>query len=138
MATRNESLSLLSDSGQLSAEDRAAIAARIDERVMNAQSVEELFGKSSALDLTDIEGESVTVTHVRILESAEQYRGKGLGVYMAIELADGRVVTTGAEGVVKRLAVAAERGWLPVTVRFYPAPRPTAAGFVPWNVELAD
>jgi hypothetical protein len=124
--------------GSLPEIDSESIRQRINDRMLAARSPEELVKAGQAYSLDDLAGVPLEVHSVILRKSG--FEGEGLDVYViadAIEGVDGKqiVFTTSAENVVRQLAIAHDRGWLPYKFKVRKADKPTDRGFYPWIVE---
>lgn len=121
----------------MSEDEKNALRDQFDRQIANATSVDELFERPKPLGLEDIEGEPVSVNAVRFVDGRDEYKaGEGLGVFMVMELGDGRVVTTGARTPLMILYKIAELGGFPIRLRFTQSR--TANNRTAWNVERAE
>lgn len=119
-------------------QDTDAARRRINESLLMATSPEQLINGGKALSFDDLFGVPVEVHDFTLLPS--QLAGEGPGVFMVLEalrLDTGEqvVISTGAENVMMRLAIAKEREWLPIAFKVRRSEKETARGFNPYIVE---
>jgi len=118
--------------------DSAAMALKIAQRDLNAQSLDELLGGSETISLRDYLNKPFQVTGVEWQQS--DIDGDGLPFYAVIHAVslDGEVITltTGAITPVRKLAVMAHNGWLPAWVKATKAKK-TEAGYEPLDLVKA-
>lgn len=106
----------------------------IFERMLNAESVEELFGSTSVLKWGDNLNVPVLVESVKF--NGSDFKD-GLGLYAVVtgKMAGKTVnLSLGARTPLVQLLIARERGWLPYRVMLEKAARPTEAGYFPLNL----
>jgi hypothetical protein len=124
----------------LPVQDSAEVAMRIAARDFAASSVEELFGGKDAISARDYVGRPFTVVDVEFLPS--ELPDSPLPFFAVIHGADlegeGVTITTGAATIVRKIAVAKARGWLPVTLKIT-QDKTTENGYRPLDiVKVAD
>lgn len=107
-------------------EDPEVIAARIEAQELTAQSVAQLFGGTTdALHGDDVVGKTFQVIAAEWRHSDYTENG-GLPVFgvFTIAFGDGSIETLvcGARSVVRKIAIAQHRGWLPVWVKMNAIP----------------
>jgi hypothetical protein len=105
--------------GKLAAiDDPEQIQRAILERLMTAETVEQVLREDETVATKQLVGKKLRVTDARVMQSS--FEG-GLGVYLiadAIDLDTGEliVVNTGATKIVGQLIRLKQKGWLPVDV----------------------
>lgn len=107
-------------------EDPEVIAARIEAEELMAQTPAQLFGgQMNALHGEDVIGKTFQILSVSWRHSDFTENG-GLPVFgvFTVAFADGQIETLvcGARSVVRKVAIAAARGWLPVWVKMEAIP----------------
>jgi hypothetical protein len=120
-------------------EDPAVIAARIDSQIMNATSVEELFGEREVIHARDYLNKPFRLLNVEWRPS--DIEGDGLPFFAVMHIAtlDGEpaVLTTGARSVLLKVAKAQKENWLPLEVRLVQSEKKTASGYQPLDLAPA-
>lgn len=121
------------------AEDPAAIAARIDAEILNASSVEELFGERSVIHARDYLNRPFRLLDVEWRPSTYDEEGLPFFAVLHIVTTDGEpaVMTTGARSVMLKAAKAASAGWLPLSVRLVQSEKATDSGYRPLDLVAA-
>jgi hypothetical protein len=122
-------------------EDPEAVAARINAQILEADSVEALFGgKSDTVQGKTYTNRPFQLRKVLNWQPSDQ-EGAGLPFFGVFEIAtpDGEILTMtcGARGVVLRAAKADAEGWLPVWVKITEGTK-TEAGFIPLDLVGVD
>lgn len=117
--------------------DGATVNDSILRGIADAETVDDVFGdgKSGTLKLQDIEGEYVTIDAVRFHESSDQYKDGGWGIFAVIELAGGRIVTTGSKTVVLKLYKLSELSGFPLGYDVVFKSSLTKSGNTAWDVD---
>ena len=113
-------------------------SARIAERELNANSLDDLLGGSDTISGNDYVGKSFMVSDVEWLPS--DIAGEGLPFYALIHAVDieGEVIriTTGARSVLRKLAIMKHNGWLGdgSWVKIVKSEKKTDAGYQPLDL----
>ena len=114
-------------------------AARIAARELAAESFDELVGGTTTISGKDYIGKPFCVQSIDW--QASDIIGEGLPFYIVIHAADldgeAITITTGARTVVRKLAIAAAKGWFPQWVKIVKGPK-TEAGYEPLDLAKAD
>jgi len=123
----------------VASEDPSVIAARIDAEILNASSVEELFGERAVIHGRDYLNKSFTLVDVEWRSS--DIEGEGLPFYAVFHIVtmDGEtaVLTTGARSVLMKAAKAQSEGWLPLQVKLVQSEKKTESGYQPLDLVSA-
>jgi hypothetical protein len=119
--------------------DPDEIRRRIEAQVMGAQSIDELLGEREVLSAKSYTNKPVQVRSVEWRQS-DYETDFGLPFYAIMNAAtyDGEavVISCGARSVVQKLAVMADRGWLPAWVKIIEKPA-TEQGYKPLDLVSA-
>ena len=119
-------------------EDPEAIAKRITDAKLAAESLEQLLGGTETVKARDFINKPFQALSVDFRPS--DIEGEGTGVYAVIEIVDGNgerhALTCGGRGVVENLAIMAVRGWFPASVKIIEG-KQTAAGYKPLDLVAA-
>lgn len=120
-------------------EDPAVVAARIDAEILNASSVEELFGERSVIHARDYLNRPFRLLDVEWRPSTFDEEGLPFFAVLHIVTTDGEpaVMTTGARSVMLKAAKASSAGWLPLSVRLVQAEKATDNGYRPLDLVAA-
>lgn len=118
--------------------DPEHVSTRIRERVLKAETPEELFAAGKAWNFDDLLGEPLEVKSAYLLPS--RLEGKGPRVFMVLELTNLRtgeeiVASTSAQNIMDSVAVASDRGWAHFRFKVRRAEHQTTAGYLPYIVE---
>lgn len=117
--------------------DPEEVERNIWERMLNAESAEELFGSTSVMQWGENLGVPVLVQDVKFNGSDF---ADGLGLYAVVTgKIGGKTVnlTLGARTPLIQLLIARDKGWLPYKVMLEKSARPTAKGYFPLNLTPA-
>jgi len=120
------------------AADPETTAQRIRDRELSASSLDELLGGGEVISGKNHVGKPFQLVGVEWQPS--DIEGEGLPLYAVLHAVspDGEqlVITCGAEGVVRKAAIIAARGWLPAWVKIAQG-KTTAAGYKPLDLVSA-
>lgn len=120
-------------------EDPSVIAARIDAQILEASSVEELFGDREVIHGRDYLNKPFRLFDVEWRPS--DIEGEGLPFYAVFHIVtlDGetKVLTTGARSVLMKAAKAQMEGWLPLDVKLVQSEKKTESGYQPLDLVAA-
>ena len=115
------------------------VARRINARILNASSPEELFGDAKVIHARDYLNRPFQLLAIDWRPS--DIDGEGFPFYGVFQIADVNgevhVLTTGAKSVLMKAAVAEKNGWLPLWVQIQKSDKPTAAGNFPLDMNSA-
>jgi hypothetical protein len=120
-------------------EDPDEVAARIAARDLGATSPQDLFGGSaSVLHSKDYINKPFRLDGVEWRPSDFDGDGQPFYAVLTITTADGtrEVMTTGAAGIMRKAAVAADKGWLPQWVKIVEGNQ-TSGGYKPLDLTAA-
>ena len=120
-------------------EDPEAVSARINARILEASSPEELFGESKTIKGHEYLGKPFQLLEVEW--RASELDGEGLPFYGVFRICDLEgeihVLTIGAKSVLLKAAKAASSGWLPLWLKIVQAEKKTASGYYPLDLVAA-
>jgi hypothetical protein len=120
-------------------QDPEQVAQRINAKIIGASSAAELFGDNQVLHAQDYLG---TPFQLLSVEWRNSDLGEGLPFYAVMQIAttEGEVLTmtTGAQSVCLKVAVAAAKGFLPTWVKIVKSDRPTEAGNYPLDIQASS
>lgn len=123
----------------LPAQDPEAVAERINLEIINASSVDELFGEREVIHGRDYLNKPFNLLDVEYRPS--DIDGEGLPFYGVFHIVtpDGetKVLTTGARSVLLKAAKAQYEGWLPLWVRIVQSDKKTENGYQPLDLQAA-
>ena len=116
-------------------EDSSVIAQRIAQRDFEATNVDELFGGKESEAAKDWVGKPFHLVDVEFLPSDIADAPLPFFALLHVATLDGesKAISTGAATIVRKVAVAKARGWLPVTLKITKAAT-TEAGFNPLDI----
>lgn len=119
-------------------QDPQVTAMQILERIVESESLADLFGDSGAIHAKDLIGVPFVLVGIKFNESTMQ--GDGPDFYGVLDAVDDDgvpfVMTCGAVKVMARAWRAQDLDLLPVRVKLTQADQPTAGGFYPMDLEL--
>lgn len=119
--------------------DGSAINDRMMRGIAQAETVDDVLSSNvrAVLKLDDIANEEVSVTAVSFHESADEYAEGGWGFFAVMELADGRIVSTGAKTVVLKLYQIQKLNGYPLESPVVFTSSRTRGGFNAWDMTKA-
>jgi hypothetical protein len=122
----------------LQAADPDEVRNRIRDRELGASSPEELFGGGEVTSGKNYINKPFSLQSVEWQPS--DIAGEGLPLYAVLHVVtpegEAKVLTCGAEGVVRKAAIAAARGWLPLWLKITEG-KTTEAGYKPLDLVSA-
>lgn len=125
-------LTLLESMGQQVVDTPEDVSMAIMERILRAESVEQLLAPQGTTQARDIIGVPIVILDAHFLQSSIE--GDGPGVYAVLDcLVEGEptAVTCGARTVLIQVIKAKNAGWLPMACQIEQSSQQTKAGFRP-------
>ena len=118
--------------------DNDAVSRRIDQAMLEATSPEALIAAGATVSLDELLGVPLQVEGA--VPRPSEYQEDGLAGYLLLDVTrldsgERIVVSTGAENIVKRVAIASDRGWLPISFKVERSEHKTSAGYYPLLVK---
>lgn len=120
--------------------DGGAINDRMMRGIAEADTVDDILNANQTAvgKLDSIEGETVKVNAVSFHESADEYSEGGWGFFAVMELADGRVISTGAKTVVLKLYKLNKVNGFPLDTPVVFTAARTRSGWKAWDMTRAE
>lgn len=125
-------LQLLESMGQAVVSTPEEVSMAILERIMRAETPEQLLAPQGTTHAKDVLGRRITIMGAHFLQSTIE--GDGPGVYAVLDcLVDGEpmAITCGARTVLIQVLKAKNADWLPMVCKIEQSTMKTAAGFYP-------
>ncbi len=123
---------LINSMGDIVVTTPEEVTQSISERLLKAESLEQLLSPQSTVEAKSILGKPIVVTDVHWNRSTlADNEGQVYAVIDAIIDGVPAAVTTGSRTIMIQVLKAKQAGWLPMDVQIKESPQRTAAGFKP-------